>query len=235
MLLPFTHDQFIEVFAAYNAAIWPVQVVAALLGLGVCVAVARGGTDSWPVAGAGLAAMWIWTGVAYHGLFFSRINEAAIGFGALFVLQGLLLLLAAVRGRLKFGPRTRRSPWAIAGWALIGYSAVLYPMVNWLTGMAYPGMPTFGVTPCPVTLFTFGVLLLASRPPWWLVPIPFAWALLGGSAALLLRVPADWVLLASAVSAVSLLARARELQSNPTRTNPDIHNSSQLGSVSRHS
>lgn len=212
-MLPFTHDQFIDVFAVYNAGIWPAQLVAGLLGLAVCVAMARGGTHSWPLAGAGLAAMWIWTGVAYHGLFFSRINEAAIGFGVLFVLQGLLLLLAAVRGRLKFGPRTLRSPRAIAGWALIGYSAVLYPLVSWLTGMAYPAMPTFGVTPCPVTLFTFGVLLLASSPPWWLLPIPFAWSLLGGSAAMLLRVPADWALLASAASALPLLARVRERQS----------------------
>src|SRR5260370_12258317 len=35
-------------------------------------------------------------------------------------------------------------------------------------------MPMFGVTPCPVTIFTFGLLLLTVCPvPRWLFVIPF--------------------------------------------------------------
>ena len=64
----------------------------------------------------------------------------------------------------------------------------------------------FGVTPCPVTIFTFGMLLLTVRPvPRWLFVIPFIWSLIGGSAAILLQVPQDWLLLASGFIALPLM------------------------------
>jgi hypothetical protein len=51
-------------------------------------------------------------------------------------------------------------------------------------------LPAFGLTPCPVVLATLGVLLLATGPARpWLFVIPVGWALIGGSAAVLLRVP----------------------------------------------
>ena len=41
----------------------------------------------------------------------------------------------------------------------------------------------FGVTPCPVTIFTFGLFLLTVRRfSYWLLIIPFVWSLIGGSA-----------------------------------------------------
>jgi len=59
-------------------------------------------------------------------------------------------------------------------------------------------MQMFGVTPCPVAIFTFGLFLLTVRPvPRWLLVIPFVWSLIGGSAAILLQVPQDWLLLVS--------------------------------------
>ena len=64
----------------------------------------------------------------------------------------------------------------------------------------------FGVTPCPVVIFTFGLFLLATRPvPVWLLVVPFIWSLIGGSAAILLGVQQDWLLLASGFIAVPLI------------------------------
>ena len=69
-------------------------------------------------------------------------------------------------------------------------------------------LPMFGVTPCPVTIFTFGMLLLTRQPvPRLLLAIPGLWSLVGGSAAMLLRVPQDWLLLVSGAIAVALLIR----------------------------
>ena len=202
-MLPFTHDQFIALFAAYNAAVWPAQVLADLMGIATCVALWRATRPLASfTAAAALAAMWIWTGAVYQGLFFSRINQAAVAFGVLFVLQGILFV--AAHRQLEFGPGGAKGVRGAAGWALIAYAMLLYPLLGWLAGMSLAEMPSFGITPCPVTLFTWGVLLLATRPPWWLLPIPLAWSLIGGSAAILLRVPQDWVLLASAVLALPL-------------------------------
>ncbi len=73
---------------------------------------------------------------------------------------------------------------------------VLYPLLGLASGRNYFDLPAFGVTPCPVTLTTIGVLLLAPPPlPRRLYAIPAAWALVGGSAALLLAMPQDWALL----------------------------------------
>ncbi len=67
-----------------------------------------------------------------------------------------------------------------------------------------------GITPCPVTLFTFGVLLLTSAPgSRWLLIFPLAWSLVGGSAAFMLGVPQDWPLLFSGLTIVLLVLRDR--------------------------
>lgn len=93
-------------------------------------------------------------------------------------------------------------PSCLAAWvgaAFLFYTAVLYPLIGMATGHTYPEMPMFGVTPCPVTIFTFGMLLLTTqRLPRWLLVIPFVfvWSLIGGSAAIALGVTQDWLLLA---------------------------------------
>jgi hypothetical protein len=205
-MLPFTRDQFLEVFAAYNGAIWPAQVVAYLLAAIAVALLFRPGRSTDRIVAAVLAAMWLWTGVAYHGLFFARINQAAILFAALFVAEGILLLHAGFTGRLRFG--FARGWAASIGIAFILYAAVLYPLIGTALGHAWRELPMFGVTPCPVTIFTFGMLLLTKAPvPRRLLVIPFLWSLVGGSAAILLDVPQDWLLLASGFVAVPLILR----------------------------
>jgi hypothetical protein len=81
-------------------------------------------------------------------------------------------------------------------------------LIGFGTGHRYPGMPMFGITPCPVTIFTFGLLLLTTpQVSRWLLPIPFIWSLIGGSAAFLLGVPQDWPLLLSGIAVLLLVLR----------------------------
>ena len=203
-MLPFTSDQFLANLAAYNQAIWPVQLAA--FGFGGCAVVLlllRPGMADGLIT-AILAAMWLWTGVAYHWLFFSQINRAAVVFGVLFVAQSVLLAHSGIRKQLGFGRDF--GPAMGVGIAFVVYAIVLYPLIGIWTGHAYPRMPAFGVTPCPVTIFTFGLFLLARQPlsrP--LLAIPLIWSLIGGSAAFLLGVPQDWMLLASGIIAVPLI------------------------------
>lgn len=152
--------------------------------------------------------MWLWTGIAYHGMYFSEINKAAFVFAALFVVQGLLLSRAAVTKAFRFGFSGSASAWL--GWGLIVYALVAYPLLGLWAGLRYPQMPMFGITPCPVTIFTFGVFLLAASPvSRWLLVIPVIWSLIGGSAAVLLQVPQDWLLLFSGLSVIPLLRSER--------------------------
>ncbi|MEH2626574.1 hypothetical protein V1292_004629 [Bradyrhizobium sp. AZCC 1719] len=212
-MLPFTPAQFLSVFVKYNNAIWPVQIVAYLLGaIAVALLFRKPQGDDRTIA-AILAAMWLWTAIAYHALFFADINKAAYLFAALFVIQGSYLFYeGCYRGRLRFVVGS--GPLAWLGIAFAAYAAILYPLIGMLTGHPYPAMPMFGVTPCPVTIFTFG-MLLATMPPLsrWLLPIPFVWSLIGGSAAILLHVPQDWFLLVSGLIATPLIA----FRSQPSR------------------
>ncbi len=128
-MLPFTREQFFDTFADYNADVWPVQVIAYLIGIGLISLLIRPSRLGSRIIPAGLAAMWIWTGVAYHGLYFSAINKAAFTFAGLFVLQGALLLYLGVsRTRLSFDVRGGFSP--VLGLALIAYAMIVYPLIG---------------------------------------------------------------------------------------------------------
>ena len=204
-MLPFTHAQFIEVFAQYNMTVWPAQVLAYILGLGIVLALLRPSAATGRWVAAGLALMWLWTGIAYHVLHFAEINKAAFLFGALFAIQGLLLLRAAFTDALRYGGPARGAA-AWLGWGLVLYASVLYPLLGLWAGHRFTEMPMFGITPCPVTIFTFGVFLLATAPvSRWLLVVPVIWSLIGGSAAFLLQVPQDWLLLFSGLSVIPLL------------------------------
>ena len=78
MQLPFTVDQFLEVFQRYNLAVWPVQWILGMLGLvAVSLALSRRRNASRWVSGI-LALMWFWMAAAYHLAFFAIINRTAI-------------------------------------------------------------------------------------------------------------------------------------------------------------
>lgn len=208
-MLPFTREQFVSVFADYNVGVWPAQILAYLLGLSMVILLLRQSRNSDRIIGGGLAAMWVWTGAVYHWLYFSPINSAALIFGALFVMQCAAFFLAAVvRDDLRFGPSAAPTAWL--GWAFVLYAAILYPLLGLWAGDEYPKMPIFGITPCPVTIFSFGLLLLTSAPvPRGIFVIPLVWSLIGGSAAFLLGIPQDWSLLISGIAIPLIVFRDR--------------------------
>lgn len=204
MSLPFTADQFFDIFRQYNTSIWPAQLL--LVALAVCAAVLalRPNGRSGHLVAVYLAAQWCWTGVVYHWWFFSRINPAASLFGAIWV-AGAIAFAASSGGSRRLSFRTRLG-WRVAvGASLVTYALVLYPLLGLLDGRIYPLAPTFGA-PCPVAIYTFGLLWLADRrAPAWLVIAPLAWAAIGSSAAFTLGVYEDLGLLAAGISGLVLL------------------------------
>lgn len=195
--MPFTTEQFFEVFARYNQAIFPWQVIAVLAGVMAVALLWRDTRQATAGVLLVLAAMWLVNGVGYHWLHFAPINPIARLFAAVFVVEALLLAWTALAR-----PGLRLTPGGdlVSGLGLvcIGFAILIYPALGWLAGHRYPAVPMFGVAPCPTTIFTIGVLLQA---PWrevrWLLVIPGLWAAVGGSASVLLGVPQDFGLLAA--------------------------------------
>jgi hypothetical protein len=182
MKVPFTIEQFLDVFRQYNTAVWPMQVVFVLLALIAIHFSIQSKTYSNKIIVCILAFFWLWMGTIYHLVYFSRINKAAIVFGILFIIQAIIFLyFGLIKNKLSF--RLTTGTHGIIGIILIVFSLLIYPLLGYWWGHIYPLSPTFGL-PCPTTIFTFGILLFSgSKISPWVILIPFLWSLIGFSAA----------------------------------------------------
>jgi hypothetical protein len=207
MNLPFTVEQFFGVFARYNEAVWPMQLVLnalAVVAVGLAFQMRR---SSDRVILTILGFLWLWTGVAYHLLFFTTINPAAYLFATVSVAEAAVFFILGLRKTMpsfRFRPVSR----GVLGSVLIAYALVVYPLLGYLFGHRYPHSPTFGL-PCPTTIFTFGMLLWTDRKvPAAALFIPLLWAGIGSLAAASLGITEDIGLgVAAVVVALTSFAR----------------------------
>lgn len=194
MTTPFTVQQFFDVFISYNAAIWPAQIGAYVLGLVVVASLWLKRLHAPQFILSALALMWLWNGIGYHLLFFAAINPAAMVFAVIFVVQAMLLAGCALAPRsltFHIGYDFRST----AGLAFVIYAMLIYPAFGCWAGHGFTSGPMFGVAPCPTTIFTIGLLLLArGRLVPLLAIIPLLWSLVGLAAALQLGMFEDLAL-----------------------------------------
>ena len=206
--MPFSVEQFLDLFAQYNRAVWPLQLALIVLAA-VTVALAFSAKE-WAsrVVAALLSMLWLWAGGVYHWLFFSRINRAAWLFGALFVAQAVVFLwLGVVKRALQFRFSPDRG--GLGGLLCLAYALLLYPLLGQWQGHLFPRVPSFG-TPCPVTIFTFGMLLWTTgRVRLFVLALPLLWSLIGAAAAFTLGMREDFALPAAGLFAVVLLAQRK--------------------------
>ena len=93
---------------------------------------------------------------------------------------------------------------------------MIYPVLNYAFGHSYPKMPVFGVAPCPVTIFTFGMLLwMKEKVPLHVVAIPFLWSLVGASAAIHLGIVEDYGLLVAGLLGSVLIVITNRSKKKP--------------------
>lgn len=209
MSLPFTVDQFLDVFRRYNLAVWPAQEVLVTLGV-VAVALAaygRGASSRW--VSAILALLWLWMAAVYHLAFFSAINRAALLFAAAFALQGALFAWMAIRDpSISYRPQSILT--ATLGIVILTYALLVYPTLGDAFGHRYPAAPTFGV-PCPTTIFTLGLAVWAGRSlPRRALIVPLAWSLVAVSAATNLGMIEDFGLPVAAIAVLILVPLRRQ-------------------------
>ena len=205
---PFTADEFFDVFRRYNEAVWPAQIALNAVGVAAVAGTWRARERrSWAWARCTfvlLATLWLWTGIVYFKMFFVTITQAGEVFGSFFIAQAAVLLLAAWEG----GPLKPTSGTStVVGAALIVYALLLYPIIGLAAGQHYPAFPTFGA-PCPMTLFTFGVLcLFATSVSRVLIAIPVLWTLISSYAAIGFHVIEDLALPVGAMATIAVMYR----------------------------
>jgi len=204
MKLPFTIEEFLNVFENYNQSVYPLQIVFYLIGF-ICVFLLfRPNKNSSKIIIASLSFFWLWIGIVYHLIFFSTINKAAYIFGMLFILQGILFIFyGVVKGNITFA--YRKNIFNGIGVMIISYALIVYPILGYFLGHHYPKTPTFGL-PCPTTIFTFGILLFIDKKiPQLVLVIPLLWSIIGFGAALNLSIYEDYGLLIAGIVGYILL------------------------------
>jgi hypothetical protein len=211
MKLPFTVQQFLEVFKDYNLAVYPMQVIFYVFAATVIFLLFKKSAPAGKIINGILSFLWLWMGIVYHLLFFTAINKAAYVFGSTFIIQGLLFIYhGAVKNNLAYQFRFDKYGWL--GALFIFFSLVVYPLLGFLFGHLYPFSPTFGL-PCPTTIFTFGILLFRDKKiPLVILLVPFVWSIIGFLAAVNLGIREDISLLIAGISATILIILRRRVR-----------------------
>lgn len=209
MQIPFTKDEFFRVFAQYNEAIWPLQWPLNALAVGAFILVFTPVSWRHRFIALTLSGLWAWSAIVYHLAFFRSINPMANVFAAVFLAEAILLAYLGWNGRIQFD--LARTALGAASMVLCVYAVAIYPAFSFLVGHQYPQTPTFGV-PCPVTIFTLGLLCSVKRPALdALFVVPLIWSAIGSSAAVLFGVYQDLGLLAAGASGLWAISRGERL------------------------
>ena len=207
MKLPFTTEQFLQNFGEYNLSIWPMQIFFVITAIGIVYLLIKRKSYSDGFINSTLGFYWIWMGLVYHILYFSSINKAAIIFGSLFIVQGMMFIYFGLfKNELSYQYKSGLS--GITGIVLFLYALIFYPLLGYAFGHIYPQSPTFGL-PCPTTIFTFGVLLQMKNIIKKIFIIPLIWSVIGFTAALSLSVYEDIGLFAAGILTLIVLVGNR--------------------------
>ncbi len=173
-----TLDGFLDLLQAYNTDIWPMQAATNVLGLIALIAVLASFRKANVVVLTVLSFLWLWTGSVFCLMYWTALSKPAYLFGLMFIAQGILFfpMIAQTKVAFRFLPGSR----SLLGLVLIAYAMVGYPIVGNLVNHIFPRSLPFGVVPCPTTIFTIGMLLLADKPfPRHFAIIPIVWSVFG--------------------------------------------------------
>lgn len=191
-LLMFSARSYYRLIELYNVAVWPLQLLAAALGLALLYCARRADERSGRVAAVVLGLCWLWVGWAYHAERYATINTAAPYFAAGFALQGALLILS---GRLQ----AHRDA---AGQAVLMLVLLGYPLLALASGRPWRQAELFGIAPDPTAAATLVLLAFTRRASWWLWPVPLLWCAVSGATLWSMHLLSAWLLPSLAVCAL---------------------------------
>lgn len=207
MKIPFTAEQFYGVFEKYNTTIFPIPIIIFLLGFILLFTLHTKSKYKNKLIGSVLGIIWLWVGLVYHITFFTAINKAAFIFGALFIVQGLLIIINTFKGKLAFSFEFTKAH--LIGYFFIIFGLFIYPLIGYFLDSSFIRTISLGL-PCPTTIFTFGIFLLTNKNfSKHLLVIPSIWAIVGLSAAINFGVYQDYMMLIAAIFANIILIKRK--------------------------
>lgn len=207
-------EDFFNTLQTYNETVLPVTIITFLLAIIVIYLVAKKSKHSSRIVSSILSFLWVWSAIVFFIAFYGPMDAEFLGFtlpgiwylgGILFIIQSIFFVLFGVTGSsLSFG--ITGGIQSTVGALMVIYAMIIYPIIGFLTGFSYPRYPIFGTAPCPLTIFTLGLLQWTDRKmPTAIAIIPFVWALMGFMAVVELNVWADVGLMLSGIVGFPLI------------------------------
>jgi hypothetical protein len=196
----------------HNRAVWPLQILALLLGAAILIWVMRPHPWSSRAISVILAVVWMWVAWAFLWSRYSSINWAAAYVVPTFALQALLLgWFGGFRGRVHF--EVGRSASGAAGLMLFLYALLVHPAMAKFAGRPFESVEVFGIAPDPTVIATIGLATMTpSRALASLILIvPIAWCLVSWATLHAMGALEAWIPLISAGLAAAFQLRPLNL------------------------
>ncbi len=179
--IPFAEPVYHRLFVRVNEFLWPGQIAAILAAAGALWALLRG--RGWLV-GWLLGLGWCVVGWVFHHQFYAELNWAGTQAGALFLVEGLALV---INGHIGGFDREEPSTFSLVDTITLVFGMVIifaYPLLSpLLDHRAWAGVEIVGIAPNPTALLTLVTMILADRVIWHLMVIPLLWCLVAGATA----------------------------------------------------
>ncbi len=126
----FSPRVFFRQIESYNLALWPLQILMLLVGVGLVCLLARARPNASRIVATVLAALWLLVGWAHLWSRLSRVNWAATYAACGFVAQAILMLVVQVIPR-----RTGTSlAGGFAGLIVRAVAVLIYPGLSLIAG-----------------------------------------------------------------------------------------------------
>lgn len=144
---------------AYNAAIFPMQIIS----MGVAVVLTyflfiNPSSKTNKLMKAYLSFTFAWNGIIFFLIFGKELPGTVLG-------TPLFLFIAILFAWDIFANKTQISlpekSWQKYLTSLLVFCAFFYPLIGYIFGHYYPKVCTFGVMPCPTTVFALALLVAA--------------------------------------------------------------------------
>ncbi len=175
-LIPFSPDVYVSMFGGYNGTYWPALLAAVVLGGVMLYCLKRADRTAGRVLALIVGASWIWTGWAFHIETYADLNWAAVPFGILFIVQGVLSVLwGGLLGRFEIIAGRTRS--VEIGVVLLFAALALHPLLTFFMQMPIETTHGFAITPATTALISVAVLFTVyGRASFWLLIWPVLWS-----------------------------------------------------------
>ena len=204
--LMFSPRVYFRQIETYNLALWPLQILMLLVGVGLVCLLARARPNASRIVATVLAALWLLVGWAYLWSRLSSINWAATYAAYGFAAQAILMLVVQVIPR-----RTGASlAGGFAGAVVMAVAILIYPGLSLMAGQGLGNAEVFGIMPDPTAIATIGFLASTrQRCDFLLFIIPTLWCVVSSITLFTMSDPIWWVPLTTCLVGISLAITRR--------------------------